>query len=149
MSRRLAVALVLASLGCTSYRTSAPLPAPETEVRVSFVSPRDITAQMPTGEPTVLRNVMELRGKVIRAQLDTRVDSIRILLGQARGPTGPVPGVVSGTVATVPREMFVRVEQRQLDAPKTLRRTAYVIGAVLVAGLALLALALGAASEGY
>ena len=149
MSKWWAVPLALAGIGCTSYRPSAPLPAPETEVRVSLLSPRDIPVQTPSGERRVLRNVKELRGRVVRAQLDTRVDSIRILLGQARNADGAIPGLARGTVATVPREVFVRVEQKGLDAPKTLRRTAYVVGGVLVAGLLLGALVVGGGPEGY
>ncbi len=142
MVKPVLLVLVVATSGCMSYRPSAPLPAPATSVRVSFLSPRDVVARSATGDSVVLRNVTELRGSIVRAQLDTRLDSIRIRLGSARGPSGAVSGVVSGAIATVPREVFVRVEQRSLDGGKTLKVIGYVAGAVLLISLLAIGLAL-------
>jgi len=141
MVRPVLLVLVIATSGCMSYRPSAPLPAPATSVRVSFVSPRDVVARSTTGDSVVLRNVTELRGSIVRAQLDTRLDSVRIRLGSARGPSGAVSGVSDGALATVPREMFVRVEQRSLDVWKTLK----VVGIAALAVVALTMLAVASA----
>ena len=146
MFKRLVVLLVLVSTGCMSYRPSAPLPAPETQVRVSFALPRDVRVQTPTGESAMLRNVTELRGTVIRAQLDTRLDSVRVMLGTARGREGAIPGVAAGTLAIVPRGVETRVDQRSIDVVKTAGVALAVLAVVTVAVITVIALSVGADS---
>jgi len=148
MMRRLIVnpvilVVVAATVGCSSYRPSAPLPAPATVVRVSFASPRDISVLNPAGDSVVLANVRELRGAIVRSQLDARMDHLRIRLGSAHGPSGALSDVPGGAIATVPRDMFVRVEQRSFDPMKTLR----LIGMIAAGVLLVTALAIGIALE--
>src|SRR5688500_18772862 len=142
---QLIVLIVAATMGCSSYRPTAPLPAPMTEVRVSFAAPRDIAVRSPAGDSILLANVRELRGAVVRSQLDTRMDHLRIRLGSAHGPSGGLSNVPEGAIATIPRDMFVRVEQRSFDPMKTLRVVGYIAGAALLVSLLAIGLALDSA----
>ena len=142
MTRLMVLAAVVATVGCSSYRPSAPLPPPEATVRVSFLSPRDLIARTATGDSVVLPAVRELHGSVIRAQLDTRMDSVRLRFRSAKA-VGALPSIPEGSTVTVAREVFTRVEQRSFDAWKTLKLVGY-IGAGL---LALSLLAVGLALE--
>src|SRR5687767_10246511 len=101
MVRGLMVAMVLMVAGCRSYRPSAPLPKPATEVRVRFAMPQDVAVTNAAGEVTTLSDVTELHGSIVRAQLDTRLDSIRIRLGSASGESGRLSGVQDGAIATI------------------------------------------------
>ena len=139
---RLLVASLLIA-GCSSYRPSAPLPAPATTVRVSFLTPRDVVARTPAGDSVLLTKVRQLSGSIVRAQLDTRTDVVRIRLGSARDSSGAIVGIPEGAIATVPRETFVRVEQKALDPVKTLRLVALVAGVVVL----ITALAIGMALD--
>ena len=144
MLKRVVLLIALLAAGCTSYRPTAPLPAPATTVRVTFLSPRDVVARGAAGDSMVLTGVRELTGSVVRAQLDTRTDSLRIRLGSVRGPSGAISGIPDGAIATVPREVFVRVEQRSFDPRKTMK----VVGYVALGALALVVLAIGLAVGG-
>jgi hypothetical protein len=135
----------LLAAGCTSYRPTAPLPAPATTVRVTFLSPRDVVARTPGGDSVVLYAVREMSGSIVRAQLDTRLDSLRVRLGAARNASRGISGIPEGAIVTVPREPFVRVEQKSVDPVKTLKVVALVAGIVVLAGVLLIAVA---ASEG-
>ena len=138
--------LLLATLlaaGCTSYRPTAPLPAPATTVRISFLSPRDVVARTPSGDSMMLSGVRELSGSVVRAQLDTRLDSLRVRLGSARNASGGISGIPDGAIVAVPREPFVRVEQKSVDPVKTFKLVALVAGVVVLAAVLLIAVAAG------
>ena len=137
---------ILVIAGCMSWRPTAPLPAPATTVRVTFLSPRDVIARTPSGDSVVLTSVRELRGSVVRAQLDTRTDSLRIRLGSVRG-SGTLPELPDGAMVTVSREVFTRVDQQSFDAWKTMKLIGYTVAGVAVAVVVLLGLALG--SSGY
>lgn len=137
----------LLAAACTSYRPTAPLPAPATTVRVSFLSPRDVVARSAAGDSILLAGVRELTGSVVRAQLDTRMDSLRVRIGSARNASGAIPGIPEGAIATVPRETFVRVEQKSIDPVKTFRVVALAAGVVLLVGL--LAIGLALEDSGY
>lgn len=141
------LAFVLIGAGCSSYRPSAPLPAPATTVRVSFLSPRDVVARTPAGDSMMLVGVRQLNGSIVRAQLDTRMDVVRVRLGSARDSSGAIEGIPDGAIVSVPREPFVRVEQKSIDPVKTFRVVALVAGAVVLIGVLALGLALG--ESGY
>ena len=128
------VILLLATAGCTSYRPTAPLPQPATNVRVTFATPRNIVAVSPAGEERLLRNVTEVSGSIVRAQLDTRLDSIRIRLGSALAGREPLRSIPDGAIATVPRDVTVRIDQRAVDPWKT----AALVAVIMVAAAAAL-----------
>ena len=134
--------IAVVAAGCSSYRPTAPLPAPATTVRVSFPSPRDVVARTTTGDSMVLAGVRELSGRIVRAQLDTRMDSLTIRLGSACGAAGGISGIPEGAVATIPRDLFVRVEQRSIDPWKTLKVVGYVAAGALMLSLLAIGLAL-------
>ena len=138
---------VLIIAGCSSYRPTAPLPAQATTVRVSFIAPRDVVARSAAGDSILLAGVRELTGSVVRAQLDTRMDSLRIRLGSARNEEGAIAGVPEGAIVSVPRVAFVRVEQKSFDPVKTFRVVALVAGVVVLIGVLALGVALG--ESGY
>jgi hypothetical protein len=142
----LMVALV-ALAGCTSYRPIAPLPAPATSVRVSFLSPRDLVARGPSGDTLMLTGVRELNGSVVRAQLDTRTDSVRLRLGSARSEGGTIEGIPDGAIVTVPRVAFVRMDQKSFDPVKTFKAVALIAGVVVLIGV--LAIGLALEESGY
>ena len=143
MTRLMVLAAMLATVGCTSWRPTAPLPPPATMVRVSFLSPKDVVARTASGDSVVLPAVRELRGSVVRAQLDTRTDSLRIRLASARA-SGALPEIPDGAVVTVSREVFTRVDQQAFDAWKTMKLVGYAVAGVLILVVATLALALEA-----
>jgi hypothetical protein len=60
------------------------------------------------------------------------MDHLRIRLGSARGPSGALSNVPAGAIATVPRDMFVRVEQYSFDPMKTLRLVGVIAAGVLL-----------------
>ena len=142
---RCLVILVCALLaaGCSSYRPAAPLPAPATPVRVSFLSPRDLVVRTATGDSIVLAGVRELRGSVVRSRLDVRTDSLRVLVESARGASGAFSGIPRGATVLVPRETFVRVEQRSFDVMKTTKVIALAAGAVVLLGVIGIGMVLG------
>ena len=144
IANQLILLVMAATIGCSSYRPTAPLPAPATDVRVSFAAPRDIAVRSPAGDSILLANVRELRGAIVRSQLDTRMDYLRIRLGSAHGASGALSNVPDGAIATVTRDMFVRVEQRSFDPMKTLRVVGYIAGGVLIVSLLAIGLALDA-----
>ncbi len=139
MLTRVVVAVaVLATAGCKSYRPTAPLPQPATQVRVTFATPRNIVAVSPAGDAQLLGNVTELHGSIVRAQLDTRLDSIRIRLGSARAGKESLLQVPDGAIATVPRDVTVRMDQRSVDPWKT---AGFGIGMLAAAAAATVVLA--------
>ena len=109
---------------------------------MSFLSPRDIVARTATGDSVVLTGVRQLNGSIVRAQLDTRTDSVRVRLGSARSESGAIEGIPEGAIVSVPRVAFVRVDQKSFDPVKTFKVAGYVAAGVLIIGLLAIGLAL-------
>jgi hypothetical protein len=137
----MALPLVLAAVGCSSYRPVELLPGAAEAVRVSFPAPRDIHARTPAGDSMLLTDVREIQGTVISAQRDT----IHLRIASMRGPWGNFNGLPEGTVAAVPRDASVRVEAKAFDSGRTAATSAGAAGIVLIGVVLLSALALIAA----
>ena len=112
-------------------------------MRVTFLAPKDLVARTAGGDSVVLSAVRELSGSVVRARLDTRMDSLRVRLGSARDESGVIDGIPEGAIVAVPRTSFVRIDQETLDVANTLKVVVLAAGTVTLLGLYFVIWAMG------
>ena len=138
---RSAVVLVIAvvySVGCTGYRPLSRPPLPRDEVRVSFLSPRNLVGQTDGGTSIRLNAVTELRGSIAAMAPDT----MRLFVSSARGPDGDVGGLSGNVMVAVPRDWNPLVQERYTSA-----KPAKWVGYAALGALAVLVLAIVLAVE--
>ena len=149
VSRRVrAVALVavaiLSTVGCSAYRPLSRPPLPRDEVRVSFLSPRNLVGRTEGGAAMRLNAVTELRGSIAAMAPDT----MRLFVSSARGPDGEVGGLSGNVMVAVPRDWYPLVQERYTSA-KPAKWVGYAaLGALAVLVLAIV-LALDDSGGGY
>lgn len=127
--RPLHLLIVLTLSGCASHqRVSSADVTPRTEVRVRFDTPRSVILAAPDAGELPLREVTEIRGRVISAT----ADSLRMAVSSARlgGDVTQRLGAGTTTTIAVAGAHFERVQRHT-------GRTIALVG-VLVLGAALL-----------
>jgi hypothetical protein len=133
-----ALAIVTLVAACTAYRPLTRQPLPRDDVRLTFLSPRDVSGQTDAGRIITLRRVTELRGSIASIAPDT----VRLFVASARGPDGDVGGVPSGLMVAVARDWYPTMQERH-----TSMTPVKTLGLVALAALALLVLGIGLALE--
>lgn len=132
--------LVCAALlvACTGYRPLSRAPLPRDEVRMTFLSPRNLVGRTESGRSVPLNSVTEVRGRIAAIA----ADSVRLFVASARGPDGELEGIPSDVMVAIPRDWYPLVQERYTSA-KPLKWVGYAALGVL----AVLVLAVGLALE--
>lgn len=132
------VVAVLSTAGCSAYRPLSRPPLPRDEVRLSFLSPRNLVGRTEGGRSIPLNAVTELRGSIASIAPDT----MRLFVSSARGLNGEVGGIPANVMVAVPRDWYPLVQERYTSA-----KPATWIGYGALAVLAILVLSIGLALE--
>jgi hypothetical protein len=140
--RLLAVAIVAVAIvfttACSAYRPLSRPPLPRDEVRVSFLSPRNLVGRTEGGTAIRLNAVTELRGSIAAMAPDT----MRLFVSSARGPDGEIGGLSGNVMVAVPRDWHPLVQERYTPA-RPARWVGYAAVAVLAIALLSIGLAVG------
>ena len=136
---RLAALVCLAlAVGCTGYRPLSRAPLPRDEVRMTFLSPRNLVGRTESGRSVPLNSVTEVRGRIAAIA----ADSVRLFLASARGPDGELGGIPTDVIVAIPRDWYPLVQERYTSV-KPLKWVGYAALGVL----AVLVLAVGVALD--
>ena len=127
------------AIACTGYRPLTRPPLPRDEVRMTFLSPRNLIGRTESGRSVPLNSVTELRGRIAAIA----ADSVRLFVASARGPDGELRGIPADILVAIPRDWYPLVQERHTSA-KPLKWVGYAALGVL----AVLVLAVGLALEG-
>ena len=136
--RGMALACIALSIACTAYRPLTRAPLPSDEVRMSFLSPRNLVGRTESGRAVRLDSVTELRGRIAAIA----ADSVRLFVASARGPDGELGGIPSDVMVAIPRDWYPLVQERY-----TSTKPVKWIGYAALGVLAVLVLAVGLALE--
>ena len=130
--------IVASAMGCTAYRPLTRQPLPRDEIRLSFLSPRDLTGRTERGGTFALGRVTELRGSIASIASDT----VRVFVTGARGPNGDVNNLPAGLMVAVARDWYPTMQERHVSMTPV-----KTLGYVALGALTVLVLAIGLALE--
>ena len=133
------VACIALLTACSAYRPLTRPPLPRDEVRMTFLSPRNLIGRTESGRSVPLNSVTEVRGRIAAIA----ADSVRLFVASARGPDGELRGIPADILVAIPRDWYPLVQERHTSA-KPLKWVGYAALGVL----AVLVLAVGLALEG-
>jgi hypothetical protein len=138
--RPLAVLSIVVALAaaCTAYRPLTRQPLPRDEIRLSFLSPRELSGRTERGGTFALGRVTELRGSIASIASDT----VRVFVTAARGPNGDVSAIPPGLLVAVARDWYPTMQERHVSM-----KPAKTLGYVALGALALVVFAIGLALE--